>query len=39
MPTPTVILRPRAFSGVPSALVILVTVLVLLGVAAHAAVM
>lgn len=39
MPTRTVILRPSAFSGVPSALVILMTILVLLGVAAHAAVL
>ena len=39
MPTHTVILRPSAFSGVPSALVILMTILVLLGVAAHAAVL
>lgn len=38
MTTQTVILRPNAFSGLPSALVILVTILVLLGVVAHAAV-
>jgi hypothetical protein len=38
VPTQTVILRPRAFDGIPSALVILMTILVLLGVAAHVAV-
>ena len=39
MPTHTVIVRPSAFSGGPSAHVILMTILVLLGVAAHAAVL
>ena len=39
MPAQTVILRPSAFSGVPSALVILVTILVVLGVAVHVAVL
>jgi hypothetical protein len=39
VPTQTVILRPRAFDGIPSALVILMTILVLLGVAVHAAVL
>ena len=39
MPTQTVILRPNPFGGLPSALVVLMTILVLLGVAAHAAVL
>ncbi len=39
MTTQTVILRPSPFSGLPSTLVVLVTILVVLGIAAHAAVM
>lgn len=38
MTSHAVILRPSPFSGLPSALAVLVVVLVLLGVAAHAAV-
>jgi hypothetical protein len=38
MTSQAVILRPSPFSGLPSALVVLVVVLVLLGVAAHAAI-
>ncbi len=39
MPAQTVILRPNPFAGVTSALVVLLTILVILGVAAHAAVL
>lgn len=35
----TVILRPQPFSGLPSALLVLMAVLVVLGVVAHAAVL
>ena len=38
MPTHTVILGPSAFDGLPSALVVLLAILVVLGVVAHAAV-
>ena len=38
MTSHTVILRPSPFSGLPSAFVVLMVVLVLLGIAAHAAV-
>jgi hypothetical protein len=39
MTAQTVILRPSPFSGLPSLLVLLMTILVVLGIAAHAAVM
>lgn len=39
MTSQTVILRPSVFGGFSSALVILLTILALLGVAAHAAVL
>jgi hypothetical protein len=39
MPPQTVILRPSPFSGLSSALLVLLAILVMLGVAAHAAVM
>jgi hypothetical protein len=39
MPTQTVILRPAAFGGAPSALVVLLTILIVIGVVAHAAVL
>ena len=38
MTAQTVILRPSPFSGLPSVLVVLMAILVLLGIAAHAAV-
>lgn len=39
MTAQTQILRPNALDGVPSAIVVLMTILVLLGVVAHAAVL
>jgi hypothetical protein len=39
MPGQTIILRPSPFSGLPSALVGLLAILTLVGIAAHAAVM
>ena len=39
MPAQTQILRPDALNGIPSAILILVTILALLGVVAHAAVL
>lgn len=38
MTAQTVILRPSPFSGLPAALLVLLAILVVLGVAAHAAV-
>jgi hypothetical protein len=39
MTAQTVILRPSPFSGLPSAMVVLMTILILLGIVAHAAVL
>jgi hypothetical protein len=39
MPAQTQILRPDALSGVPSAILVMLTILALLGVIAHAAVL
>jgi hypothetical protein len=39
MPAQTQILRPDALDGLPSIMVVLVTILALLGVVAHAAVL
>jgi hypothetical protein len=38
MTAQTVILRPSPFSGLPTLLVLLMTILVVLGIAAHAAI-
>lgn len=39
MPARTVILRPNPFDGLPSVIVVVMTILVLLGVTVHAAVL
>ena len=39
MPAQTLILRPRPFDGIPSTILVVMAILVVLGIAAHAAVL